>query len=292
MIFVIFLYAGFLTFTNVKHDAFNDEMNAVSTQWTMQDGSRVDIQNLPKLNDKWDSYVLSNTLPKNIKEGDSLNFYSYNSSFKVEINGRKVYHYTVKENITGHCDGDVIHSIGLSANDSGGEIVITATPAEDYEYAEAPTGWTAGQDGEITIEVSEAGTVAIPAPTAKQQSEYPSYIDENVAYKSAYDTWKTNNNVAAGDNKYEAAFLLNIAPGAEDQTLEPASITIADGKVVITANKNLGTVNGKVYVKTATTLAGLKTAEWVAATLDDDKAINVTPDSTDEAGFYQIKVDF
>ena len=128
MIFVIFLYAGFLTFTNVKHDAFNDEMNAVSTQWTMQDGSRVDIQNLPKLNDKWDSYVLSNTLPKNIKEGDSLNFYSYNSSFKVEINGRKVYHYTVKENITGHCDGDVIHSIGLSANDSGGEIVITATP--------------------------------------------------------------------------------------------------------------------------------------------------------------------
>lgn len=171
-------------------------------------------------------------------------------------------------------------------------ITITATPAEDYEYAEAPTGWTLSE-GVITIEVSETGTVAIPEPSAKQQGEYPSYIDENVAYKSAYDTWKTTNNVAAGDNKYEAAFLLNIAPDAEDQTLEPASITIAGGKVVITANQNLGTVNGKVYVKTATTLAGLKTAEWAEASLDETtKAINVTPDSSDTVGFYQIKVDF
>lgn len=50
----------------------------------------------------------------------------------------------------------------------GQTITITATPAADYEYATTPEGWTAG-DGVITIEVSEAGTVAIPAPTAKQE---------------------------------------------------------------------------------------------------------------------------
>jgi hypothetical protein len=47
----------------------------------------------------------------------------------------------------------------------GQTIVITATPAANYEYATTPDGWTAGQDGAITIEVSAAGTVAIPAPT-------------------------------------------------------------------------------------------------------------------------------
>lgn len=176
---------------------------------------------------------------------------------------------------------------------SGKSITITARPAEDYEYATTPDGWTAGQNGVITIVVSEAGTVVIPEPTEKQQSEYPSYIDENVAYKSAYDTWKTNNNVAAGDNKYEAAFLLNIAPDAADQTLEPVSITISGSTVTITANKNLEGVNGKVYVKTATTLAGLASAEWAEATVDETTgAVKVTPGESDTAGFYKIKVDF
>lgn len=50
----------------------------------------------------------------------------------------------------------------------GQTITITVTPGSDYEYATTPEGWTAGE-GVITIEVSEAGTVVIPAPTAKQE---------------------------------------------------------------------------------------------------------------------------
>ena len=176
-------------------------------------------------------------------------------------------------------------------------ITITATPAEGYEYAEAPTGWTLSE-GVITIEVSEAGTVAIPEPTAQQQGGYPTYIEEiedatvKAAYEAKYDTWKDTYGADA-ESAFGTAFLLNIAPNAADQTLEPASITIADGKVVITANKDLGAVNGKVYVKTAATLAGLAEAQWAEATLNETtKAINVTQGSTDTAGFYQIKVDF
>ena len=76
-----------------------------------------------------------------------------------------------------------------------------------------------------------------------------------------------------------------------DQTLEPVSITMEGGKVVISANQTLTAVNGKVYVKAATTLAGLATAEWTEATLDEGK-VQVTPGSSDTAGFYKIKVDF
>ena len=89
------------------------------------------------------------------------------------------------------------------------------------------------------------------------------------------------------------AFLLNIAPDAADQTLEPASVSLVDGKVVITANQTLTAVNGKVYIKTATTLAGLSSAEWVEATVDGTTGeIKVTPGVSDTAGFYKIKVDF
>ena len=131
----------------------------------------------------------------------------------------------------------------------------------------------------------------------KEDGGYPTYIDEitdpttKEAYETKYDTWKATYEADA-TSTHKAAFLLNIAPNAEDQTLEPASITLDNGKIVITANQKLGEVNGKVYVKTATELANLEKAEWVEATLDDAKAINVTPGSTDKAGFYQIKVDF
>ena len=170
----------------------------------------------------------------------------------------------------------------------GQTIVITATPAANYEYATPPTGWTAGQDGEITIEVSEAGTVEIPGPTEK--SSYPSYITGHDDYKDEYDTWAQIHGADTA-SAYEAAFLLNIAPDAEDQTLKPTAITMKGGKVVITANQTLTSVNGKVYVKVATTLAGLSTAEWAEATLSEGK-VQVTPGSSDTAGFYKIKVDF
>jgi hypothetical protein len=96
----------------------------------------------------------------------------------------------------------------------GKTIVITATAAEGYEYAEAPTGWTLSE-GVITIEVSEAGTVAIPEPTAQQQGSYPSYIKGETA-QGKYDTWKSYVEGASetvGDGEaLEDAYLLNCKP--------------------------------------------------------------------------------
>ena len=94
----------------------------------------------------------------------------------------------------------------------GQTIVITATPAANYEYAETPTGWTAGQAGEITIEVSVAAEITIPAPMAKQQGGYPSYIDPtDTTAKAKYDAWKDTYGADTG-SAYEEAFLLNCAP--------------------------------------------------------------------------------
>ena len=95
----------------------------------------------------------------------------------------------------------------------GKTITITATPASGYAYADTPTGWTAGQDGKITIEVSAEATVAIPAPTAT--STYPSYIDPTDAEETAkYTAWATYaevSDVATGEVN-EEAYLLNCKP--------------------------------------------------------------------------------
>lgn len=103
---------------------------------------------------------------------------------------------------------------------TGHSITITVTPDSNYEYAEAPTGWTLSE-GVITKEISEAGTVEIPAPTAKQQGGYPSYIDTTDAEaKAKYDAWKDTYGADTG-SEYEEAFLLNCAP-AEVATEEAA----------------------------------------------------------------------
>ena len=133
-------------------------------------------------------------------------------------------------------------------------ITITATPNSGYEYAEAPTGWTLSE-GVITIEVSEAGTVAIPAPTAQQQGGYPTYIDTTDAdAKAKYDDWKAT----YGDDTesaYEDAFLLNCAPAnvdAEKAAFKFTKIAFENGVwVTETTTKNTANAdyNGTVTIK-------------------------------------------
>lgn len=164
--------------------------------------------------------------------------------------------------------------------DDATQLTVYRTPAKGYKLS---SGYAATET--ITMNANVTVTAVV-----EEEPEYPSYIPEDAAVKAKYDTWATTYGADTG-SAYEDAFLLNIAPDAVDQTLEPASITMEGGKVVISANQTLTAVNGKVYVKVATTLAGLATAEWTEATLDEGK-VQVTPGSSDTAGFYKIKVDF
>ena len=121
---------------------------------------------------------------------------------------------------------------------------------------------------------------------------YPAYIDTaDAEMKSKYAAWKDVYG-ADGEGVHATAFLLNLSPDAEDQSLRATSITCRGETVVITANLDLGEVNGRVYVKSSTSLPDLATAHWTEATLDEADAIQVTRGGADTAGFYKIKVDF
>ena len=115
---------------------------------------------------------------------------------------------------------------------------------------------------------------------------YPSYIDtSDSTIKGQYDTWAEANNVPAGANDYEAAFLLNVAPAAADQTLDVTAIAISGTTVTITLDHS--GLNGYVYVYEATTVAGLASATPVQVT---ESAGVITRTSSDSAKFYKIVV--
>lgn len=139
------------------------------------------------------------------------------------------------------------------------------------------------------------GTATFKVWKAAAGKTYPSYITDATA-QGKYDEWATANNISASDfpdtgNAYQDAYLLNIAPDAADKTLKPTAITISGSTVTITANQNLTSVNGKVYIKTAGTLAGLESASWGEATVDDTTGV-IEMTSNGTAAFFKIKVDF
>ena len=128
---------------------------------------------------------------------------------------------------------------------------------------------------------------------------YPSYINTSDAkITGQYDAWAAANSVPAGANNYEAAFLLNVAPGLVGATLNATDISISGTTVTIDINR--GNLNGYVYVKKAATLAGLATAvaSPVEVTPADgnsrenkiDNGGRITQTDSGATMFYQIGV--
>lgn len=132
---------------------------------------------------------------------------------------------------------------------TGHSITITVTPDSNYEYAPTPAGWTAGEGGVITKEISAAGSVEIPGPTAKQQGGYPTYIGDDAAKQAKYDEWKAAY-VDDVNSEYEEAFLLNCAPG--DVETEKAAfklnITVVGSTVTVTGPEGKN-YNGTIQLK-------------------------------------------
>lgn len=114
------------------------------------------------------------------------------TDFTVTVTPAQNATYAVTGNATN--DGDV-YTVA-----AGETITITATPAWNYEYATTPTGWMAGQDGAITIDVDAEGTVAIPAPTALEGWGFYLGRPVNDAYTvdNVDDLNKLREGVAAG----------------------------------------------------------------------------------------------
>ena len=142
-----------------------------------------------------------------------------------------------------------------------------------------PTFTTGYEFDKVTMGETELGlTFAIPGVTTNATllakaaaAAYPTYVGDNAALKTQYDTWKTTYG-ADSESAYEKQFLLNVAPATTvaDDALKIDSITeVQDGwKIVVSttvsgAALSKGTetfttsYNGYLTVLAADTLADL-----------------------------------
>ena len=177
---------------------------------------------------------------------------------------------------------------------AGGSAITLPTPVINPPVTGVTfAGWT---NDTMTI-TTEDMTYTPPASNAKSftlyakwnvvvEPTYPSYLDNaDAAVKGQYNTWKANNNVADGDNDYEAAFLLNVAPTTGDTTLDATAVNISGTTVTITLDHT--SFNGYVYLYSATTVAGLVS---VTPTLVTPESGVISATSNDAAKFYKVVV--
>ena len=167
-------------------------------------------------------------------------------------------------------------AVSIPAAAIGTNVTLIATFESGYEFDYLDIGGYQLQS--LTFPVPSVSTNA--TLVAKAAAAYPTYVGEDAALKSQYDTWKATNG-ADSQSAYEKQFLLNVAPGTTvaDDALVIESITeneTAGWDIVVStsvsgaalSDGSDATYNGYLLVKSANDLAGLATATPVAYTVN------------------------
>ncbi len=97
--------------------------------WELENGEKLaNIGRIPSPEDGGE-VVLRKQLPKDIRDGEALNFDSHNVYFSLKIGENEPYHFQMEENLTGMGYGDVFHNILLSRKMAGKIVEIRAINA-------------------------------------------------------------------------------------------------------------------------------------------------------------------
>jgi hypothetical protein len=105
---------------------------------------------------------------------------------------------------------------------------------------------------------------------------------------TAFNTWIAAGNDPTAANA-EAAFLVGVDVDDYTSDLAVASISIVGGKIVITGNYNLSSVNGALSVKMGDAPNALNTTTSVVA---DEGAITLAPALGETKKFYQLVIGY
>ena len=105
---------------------------------------------------------------------------------------------------------------------------------------------------------------------------------------TAFNTWIAAGNDPTAANA-EAAFLVGVNVADYKNDFAAASISIVGGKIVITGNYNLSTVNGALSVKMGDAPNALGAPTAVTAT---EGAISLTPALGETKKFYQLVIGY
>lgn len=91
--------------------------------WIDDSGNKYEIEDV-RIKDDGTAPTVHKVLPANLKDGDSLCIESYNINLEISVDGKKIYSFDSKQNITGAGYGTAYHEVGLSASMAEKEITI------------------------------------------------------------------------------------------------------------------------------------------------------------------------
>ncbi len=129
LVLITVLYV--LLFTDFFYRDYKENLRDFSDNWKSSDGSWYDLDRITT-GDFDEGITLSKPLPSSTADSDSLCFRSENVNLKVFLEGRQIYSFESKENLTGMGYGHTFHEVGLSADDYGKEITLFYESCGDF----------------------------------------------------------------------------------------------------------------------------------------------------------------
>ncbi len=124
IVVALVLFVWFKTDISGVFKGYSDEHYLDITKgFTTEAGSEANLREL--IDDGRGEYTrIYQNLPEEVLPGESINLCSHNCFFNVYVDGRCIYVYEPRENLTGYGTGDVYHSMQISPEDAGKELVI------------------------------------------------------------------------------------------------------------------------------------------------------------------------
>ncbi len=135
LILALFLYHVFF-FTDMQDFILagkEAENRDYTSGWYLESGERIDLNDI-NAGMYGGSYTVTKTLPRIMKETDSIYFSTSNLNFDVYVNDELIYTYRTIKNCTGMGDGVSYHMIGLGIKDQGNTVRIDASSAFSDGY--------------------------------------------------------------------------------------------------------------------------------------------------------------
>ncbi len=147
------------------------------------------------------------------------------------------------------------------------------------------TDYSTGATGALSLKDG----YAVWAYPSAFPSSWNGGVTPSDAIVAKYATWKAAYPAATDAN--EVAFLLNIDPATEDQTIDVTAISVSGTTVTITVDQKLASANGVVYAIYSDSLTGLATPSYKALEFTDAETSGSTATISD-GKFYKIAVGY
>ncbi len=109
--------------TDLFKGGYVGEIKDFSEGWTTLDGQPVELDSL-MIGHLGEDIIIENELPKTLTDMDDICFKTKNIDIRVYLNGRQIYLFEAKDNLTGKGYGTAYHEVGIGVDDAGKTVTI------------------------------------------------------------------------------------------------------------------------------------------------------------------------